>query len=271
MKLLSLILILFYSPVFGEAKKLVWIPPDTVKADSGNQSPGAVLPMFYSPSSSDAAKNRLDMSGGYRITHESGIFFQSNIEPAFSDIAGRVPGARNSSNWSDLQHRSAGFIGLSHYGGKFVLNVAESPFYGNLFFGGMINPSRRVANARDMFMAGISAGYTFSLDFLRPGGRVPGQPVVVLGENANRVQFYAGIGPGFGISMMNIIDDDESTSSSSTHFGVHAETFVGALKPFTRAGSVFVEMGTLVIWYPGFREMQFVGGPSLSVGFQFMN
>lgn len=271
MKLLSLILILFYSPVFDEAKDLVWVPPDTVQADRGLLSPGDVSSTFNFPPSSVVVKNRSDMSEGNRITHEAGISSQSYIEPAFSDISSRVPGASNSSAWSDFQHRSGGFIGLSHFGGKFMLNVAESPYYGNLFFGGMINPSRRVANARDMFMAGVSVGYTFSLDFLRQGKHSPGQPVVVLGENANRVQFYAGIGPGFGVSMMNIIDDDASTSPSNTHFGVHAETFVGALKPFTRAGSVFVEMGTLVIWYPGFREMQFVGGPSLSVGFQFMN
>lgn len=190
---------------------------------------------------------------------------------AESDSRILIPGANpyayaGMESWEDPEHlfQSGAFISTIGAGLEATYRPGLAPWYGSVFFSSMINPERKIPGANRMFTAGLTIGFERLLHSTRPRDYWRNAPVVRM--NARGTQFYARIGPGFGVAGVGEIN---SGSSYKYHPAFHTTAIAGSLMSLSKNTSIYLEIGGRAIWYPSLHEMGLIGGPQLNIGIQF--
>lgn len=188
-------------------------------------------------------------------TMENSEFFKS---------ANETPPRQTTFNSGFPSFQSGSFIGMKQFGIELNYFSANRPVFSSVHISNVISPERRIDDSEQMFYTGFTFGRSY---YLNQPNSLPGTGAgkIVISDDENRVIYYARVGPGVGLGSVS----HDFGNRSQVYFGVHTNGVVGVVKPFSRSSSVFIEFGSRVTWFPGLNEMRFMGGPHVSVGFQF--
>lgn len=164
----------------------------------------------------------------------------------------------------DRLMQSGVFVDRYGLGVDYTYRPAHSRIYGNVFLGGMKDPSGRIEDASHIFTGGITIGFEWLLHSTRPGPRTD---LDVVRTDVDGTQFYARLGPGVGVTGVSRVDE----GAFETHLGVHTTAAIGAITRVFRRGSFYVETRGRVGFFPTLNEMRMTFGPQLTVGFMLFS
>lgn len=113
----------------------------------------------------------------------------------------------------------------------------------------------RASADRIFLMGGLSLGREL---LLNEAGRLSGE---------TRTEFYLRFGPGIGLAGRGVFDGSEE--DRNYYMGVTSNAILGAQFKISRRTAFFVHGGGQVYWFPGLKEIGFMGTPVASFGLQF--
>lgn len=163
---------------------------------------------------------------------------------------------------SDYLLQTGGFIGTMGGGADIVYRPGSRPLYGRAYFGGMLNPEKRIDRARDVMFGGISLGYE---RVLNRGSGIYVDSGVISGMREDR-QYYFRIGSGVNFTRVNRLNLATGEQSDTLHPGFHTDLMFGVSARMTGSTSFFIEAGGRLTWNNDLPEMHWMAGPQISFG-----
>lgn len=143
------------------------------------------------------------------------------------------------------------FYGSSGLGLEYLMRPPGSHFYGSIFASG----KQGAGDISYALLGGLNFGYETVFYPTRRRGEV-------LRTDLDGTQLYLRIGPGFGFAGVARQDWE-----FKFHPGLYTTTAVGGLTKIGQRSALFLEMGGRLGWFPSLSEMQFIGGPQITIGF----
>ncbi len=185
----------------------------------------------------------------FMICSQHAVYSQTidNFEP--------VQGSQTVMDTSGQTLLSGIYIDMYGIGADLIYRPEYSSLFGHMYAGSMWKPSRRIENSRQIYTAGVTIGKEWILNRPEPDVEIEAEGSIL----------YARIGPGIGFSGISRIDN----GSMNIYPGIHTTATFGGMRHLIPGGTFFVETRLVIGYYPGLNEMQFIGGPQLSVGIAF--